>query len=524
VVIDAQGQGRVFDCVDLAQRVYFEGLTITGGVAVTGWFEALGAGVRCLNSGVSFKDCLFTNNTARIGGGVGCSESLVDIYNCVFLANSADHDEWAGGGGLWCRDSAGALENCTFDSNTAFSLANPDDPGDAGGAFFNHSQFTLTDCTFIGNATGAGAGGFYSVDADISVLIRCHFADNEAVFGGGVFLEQSYAILMECTFQANTAYMGGAMDIDRYSLPQIIDCTFNDNIAIPWEGGAIASWRSTPQILGCTFEGNFSAFNGGAILLGSSRTTIEECIFSGNQANGHGGALSCLNLVDLTMTSCTLVGNTASIGSGIYLDEGALVTAQQSIIAFSPQGESVAEIEENTLTLICCDIFGNIDGDWVDCVSDQYGSSGNFTADPMFCALESNDLTLHADSPCLPGNHPQGEGCGLIGTYAVGCAVTAAAERLPAIGDLEQNQPNPFNPRTAISYSLVEPTWVQLRVYDLSGRLVRRLVEEAQVAPGRYTVTWNGRDDADQTVAAGIYVYRLSTAAGAVTRQMTMVR
>ncbi|HET9233361.1 MAG TPA: FlgD immunoglobulin-like domain containing protein, partial [Candidatus Eisenbacteria bacterium] len=53
------------------------------------------------------------------------------------------------------------------------------------------------------------------------------------------------------------------------------------------------------------------------------------------------------------------------------------------------------------------------------------------------------------------------------------------------------------------------PTAVDLVVYDLSGRAVRRLVSAQQV-PGDYDVSWNGTNDANQRVAAGMYVYRLA--------------
>lgn len=44
----------------------------------------------------------------------------------------------------------------------------------------------------------------------------------------------------------------------------------------------------------------------------------------------------------------------------------------------------------------------------------------NFSADPMFCAVQ--DYHLQSDSPCAPGNHPDGIDCGLIGPLPVGCA------------------------------------------------------------------------------------------------------
>ena len=50
---------------------------------------------------------------------------------------------------------------------------------------------------------------------------------------------------------------------------------------------------------------------------------------------------------------------------------------------------------------------------------------------------------------------------------------------------------------------------VRLIVYDVSGREVRRLVATGQT-PGDYSVSWNGKDEANQHVGAGLYMYRLT--------------
>ena len=70
-------------------------------------------------------------------------------------------------------------------------------------------------------------------------------------------------------------------------------------------------------------------------------------------------------------------------------------------------------------TLSCCDIYGNEGGDWVDRIASQYGINGNISSDPLFCAPEAGDFTLHEGSPCAPGGE-----CGLIGAWPVGCAPT----------------------------------------------------------------------------------------------------
>jgi len=68
--------------------------------------------------------------------------------------------------------------------------------------------------------------------------------------------------------------------------------------------------------------------------------------------------------------------------------------------------------------------------------------------------------------------------------------------------------PSPFNPRTEIAFEVGAPTSVSLKVYDVSGRLIRTLVRGDRFDTGRHTVTWQGRDNSGGQVAAGVYFYR----------------
>jgi hypothetical protein len=88
---------------------------------------------------------------------------------------------------------------------------------------------------------------------------------------------------------------------------------------------------------------------------------------------------------------------------------------------------------------------------------------------------------------------------------------------------LEQNAPNPFRPATAIAYAVPRNGNVQLSVFDVTGRLVRKLVGQVQVA-GRYQVNWDGRDMAGRRAASGIYFYRLVTGDVTETRHMVRIR
>ena len=73
------------------------------------------------------------------------------------------------------------------------------------------------------------------------------------------------------------------------------------------------------------------------------------------------------------------------------------------------------------------------------------------------------------------------------------------------------NYPNPFNPRTTIRFFIPQPGGVQVDVLNVSGQLIRRLLD-GEVADGWRSVAWNGCDDRGRRVAGGVYFYRVRTA------------
>jgi hypothetical protein len=98
-------------------------------------------------------------------------------------------------------------------------------------------------------------------------------------------------------------------------------------------------------------------------------------------------------------------------------------------------------------------------------------------------------------------------------------------DEMPAkVAILYQNHPNPFNPGTTIRFDLPTPAQVTLRVYDLSGRLVRALVDEIEMAAGRHEKVWDGRDETGRSPAAGVYICRLKAGEFSATRRMTLVK
>lgn len=88
---------------------------------------------------------------------------------------------------------------------------------------------------------------------------------------------------------------------------------------------------------------------------------------------------------------------------------------------------------------------------------------------------------------------------------------------------LAQNNPNPFNPTTTIGYTVPARGKVSLQIYDVTGRYVATLVEEARDA-GRYSAVWNGRGASGEQVGSGVYFYRLQVGNQSLTKKMVLLK
>jgi hypothetical protein len=88
---------------------------------------------------------------------------------------------------------------------------------------------------------------------------------------------------------------------------------------------------------------------------------------------------------------------------------------------------------------------------------------------------------------------------------------------------LFQNQPNPFNPSTHISYYLPKACDVKLTVYNVLGRKVRVLFDGYQSA-GAHFLRWDGTDDSGAELGSGIYIYRLQTNGFADSKKMILMK
>lgn len=96
--------------------------------------------------------------------------------------------------------------------------------------------------------------------------------------------------------------------------------------------------------------------------------------------------------------------------------------------------------------------------------------------------------------------------------------INPVSTELPADYELEQNYPNPFNPETKIRFRVPERSDVKIKVFDITGRLVKVLLDENIIA-GVYEMQWNASD-----MPSGIYFYRLEAGNYVLTKRMILVK
>ena len=94
---------------------------------------------------------------------------------------------------------------------------------------------------------------------------------------------------------------------------------------------------------------------------------------------------------------------------------------------------------------------------------------------------------------------------------------------VPGAFSLEQNNPNPFNSSTVIRFGLPMSGEVELLVYNLAGQRVATLIEGVREA-GAYAVQWDGRNASGQSLASGVYLYRLQSNERVESRKLLLLK
>jgi parallel beta-helix repeat protein len=260
------------------------------------------------------------------GGGVLNDGGNLTMTNSVVRGNDADSGGGLAAMGTGCTTT---LVDCTITGNVVGGNSN----GGAGGGIYNAANATLnmTDCTISGNVANVTGGGIFNADYTTLTATDCTISNNSSSSVGGGLTNEGTATLSDVTVSRNNASRGGGGLLSTGTLA-MTGCTVNVNSASYYGGGLVA-------------------YHGGKI-------TLTNCTVSGNStAGGGGGAANVLGT--LALSNCTVSGNSAG-GSGGGLDNGSASTPVLATSKATPAGGSGAGANyESTMSLTNCTVSGN---------------------------------------------------------------------------------------------------------------------------------------------------------------------
>lgn len=375
------------------------------------------------------------------------------------------------------------------------------------------------DAQSLGRVFLAQQAGSPSVLSGLTITGGLAGATNER--GGAILCQGASLNLINCVVTGNQAdYDGGAIYAHTASM-LIYNSELSANTSVNGAGGAVSGHLLEGEFFNSSFVAN-TAVDGAGVRLSRSSPLINWCSFVNNEGQFFGGGLFLVTESDPDIIHCTVAGNTAYLGAGLMLADNSAPTIEMCIVAFNGIGAGIEVHDSGSLlnNFRCNDLHGNEGGPFSGHADDLIGIDGNIDDDPLFCDLDGGDVELALGSPCLP---PNNDCTALIGAQLQGCVLTPMSELPPAAVGLEQNRPNPFNPRTTIAFRVARPGPADLRIHDLAGRLVA-VLHHGDLAAGRHEVTWDGLDDRGRAVASGTYVYRLVVGDRVVSRRMSLLK
>jgi hypothetical protein len=151
-------------------------------------------------------------------------------------------------------------------------------------------------------------------------------------YGGGIFSSGHNLVVNSCTFSGNSARYGGGISCLNGSLT-ITGSTVSSNSATAGDGGGILSDTCPVTVTSCTISGNSATADGGGLFVDSTTATVTSSTISGNTAGDGGGGINS-GYGTLTVTNSTISGNQAKInGGGIYADHTSVTVNHSTITA-----------------------------------------------------------------------------------------------------------------------------------------------------------------------------------------------
>jgi hypothetical protein len=291
-----------------------------------GFYDGFGGAVYVRDGVLHVFDCTFVgNHAAALGPDVGGGAiSLNGALGAVVASSTFRDNHGSNGGAIQVLNSDLDVYDSTFEDNVAEGNgANGDDmsmcpvmaethqyqtgSGGNGGAIVidggSDGMHTFCGVVFRGNRGGDGALGgaiFRTPDGatQTTVIDRCTFDANEGASGGATYFHNSTLQVHATTFHANVARHGcGAIQSDGSHFDLLND-TFEGNVATLGLGGAICLFGGDGTIAFSTFANNHADGGDpyfGAALAGNPTLTLTSDLFANNTAQNPGAPMQCMS-------------------------------------------------------------------------------------------------------------------------------------------------------------------------------------------------------------------------------------
>jgi parallel beta-helix repeat protein len=308
------------------------------------------------------------------------------------------------------------------------------------------------------------------------------------------------------------AWSGGGIYCYESS-PKIINNIIRGN-SPNVSGGGIACWVSShPTISNNIIKENSTQYGGGIEIWNNSSPKITNNTISENTASINGGGINIIEYTSPTITSDSITANTASYGGGIFCRWGASGTIDSCIIS-NNTGDGIYCLDHSTPMINYNDIVNN----------QGYGVRN---IDAIFTVNAEYNWWGDSTGPYHPVSNPSGLG-DTVSSYVDFDPWLTKAGVEDEIPDIEffyisQCYPNPFMDRTQIEYTIPRISDVNISVYTILGARVKTLLNKRQNA-GRYTITWDGRDERGNKLPSSLYFLRLEAGVDNETRKLLLVR
>ena len=480
------------------------------------------------------------NNGANVGGGIAVFKGgKLTILNSDIYGNNAagglipQHPDpenfplYGGGGGLYQQFSDSLIiKNSNFEDNNTSGIG-------GGLAIYYSSDIVLENVNIKGNESGGAGGGICFLRSDninyTSGMIRDNRSNSNS--GGGIMMGTETfdaSIIINATFNRlnfinNYAQVGGGGLMLWSAEVNVYNSTFsqneaNDNNGVDnWSGGGLSSHSmAEPNIINSIFYDNYpnSLYHPSTSSSMSVKYSLLEEFHTGVE-----------NLVEIDPLfndpengDFTLQPNSPCIDAGIsdFDDDGvndvtdflgsAPDLGSTEFMAGPPLGFNSIVVDSAVILTWLQVTDLNLEFYKLERATDSLFSENvieRFIPENFYTDEEIDwDIEYFYRVSAYLGywtDHSETE------SIILEWLNLTDKELVPGTYIVSQNYPNPFNPSTTLRYSMSKGELVNIAVYDMSGRLVKDLLNGYQNA-GYNSIQWNTTNNQGQSVSAGMYI------------------